>query len=87
MIECYECRGELFFIEAVWVNPLTGEATTGDGGEAFHVECAPAQRSEPTCGICGRGEDDSPNILPKMRPFEADWNGDTGNHRLCEEVR
>ena len=39
---------------------------------------------EPTCDICGRAQDDSPNILPKMREFEADWNGETGNHALCE---
>jgi hypothetical protein len=46
MIECYECRGELYFIEAVWVDPTTGKATTGDGGEPFHVKCAPAQHPE-----------------------------------------
>jgi len=39
---------------------------------------------EPTCDICGRAMDDSPNIMPKMREFEADWNGETGNHLLCE---
>lgn len=41
----------------------------------------------PTCDVCGRGEQDSPNILPKMRPVEADWNGETGNHRLCEMTK
>jgi hypothetical protein len=40
--------------------------------------------STPRCDICGRAEGDSPNILPKMRPFEADWNGETGNHASCE---
>lgn len=35
---------------------------------------------EPTCDICGRGEHDSPNVMP----YEGDWNGETGNHRYCE---
>ncbi len=40
--------------------------------------------TEPTCDICERSMFDSPNILPKMREFESDWNGETGCHRSCE---
>jgi hypothetical protein len=41
----------------------------------------------PRCDICNRAEDDSPNVLPKMREFDADWNGETGNHVSCEATR
>lgn len=38
---------------------------------------------EPICDICERGMHDSPWILdPEL---EVDWNGETGNHALCEK--
>ena len=33
--------------------------------------------SQPTCDLCGEHED----------PWDDDWNGDTGNHRSCEDSR
>jgi hypothetical protein len=44
-----------------------------------------SEEVEPTCDICGRGQYDSPNILPKMRQYEGDWDGETGNHLICEQ--
>ena len=40
---CDECNKIVHVDDAVWVNPKTGEATTGDEGRPFHVECAPKQ--------------------------------------------
>lgn len=41
--------------------------------------------ADPICDICNRSRSNSPNILPKMREFEADWDGYTGNHKTCQE--
>lgn len=40
----------------------------------------PVDEEEPRCDICGRPQNDSPNTLS----YEADWNGETGNHTSCE---
>jgi hypothetical protein len=42
--------------------------------------------AEPTCDICGRHMEDSPNIWRDSdgRMIETDWNGETGNHKTCE---
>lgn len=40
---------------------------------------------EPTCDICGRAQDDSPNVFNYGAMSELDWNGETGNHKYCEE--
>lgn len=39
----------------------------------------------PTCDICGQAEGNSPNMARSNgEQFEADWNGETGNHVTCE---
>lgn len=44
MARCYVCGDSLLDDdEIVWVDPDTLEATTGDGGEPFCIECAPAE--------------------------------------------
>jgi hypothetical protein len=48
---------------------------------AFIIK-ASDEESEPTCDICARREDDSPNRLS----IEADWNPETGNHESCESL-
>lgn len=42
---CAGCPRQVPEDDAVWVNPETGEATTGDGGRPYHVSCAPAQHN------------------------------------------
>lgn len=44
---CAECRAPIDEEDAVWVNPASGEATTGDAGKPYHVECAPTQHPDP----------------------------------------
>lgn len=45
-----------------------------------HVEIlADEAEAIPTCDICGDPEDQ------RIGPFENDWNGETGNHKSCEE--
>lgn len=39
----------------------------------------------PTCDICGRTMWDSPNVFDYGETTEVDWNGETGNHKYCEE--
>ena len=41
--KCHECGEDIEEDEVVWVDPDTGEATTGDSGRAYHVECAPEE--------------------------------------------
>lgn len=43
---CYECKEWVNEEDTVWVNPQTGEATTGEDGKPFHVECAPEQEGD-----------------------------------------
>jgi len=38
----------------------------------------------PTCDICHRGMNDSPNVFDYGPATEDDWNGETGNHKYCE---
>ena len=40
---CFKCGKMVDADDAVFINPSTGEATTGDGGEPFHVECGPSE--------------------------------------------
>ena len=56
----------------------------GPNEDAIVVSCSDAEII-PQCDICGRAQDDSPYIMPKMRAFEADWNPETGNHLTCEQ--
>lgn len=42
-LSCFLCANPIDEQEAVWVDPDTGEATTGDSGKPYHVACAPAQ--------------------------------------------
>jgi len=53
--------------DAVWVNPKTGEATTGDEGKAYHVSCAPAQHpsAESDDERDVDYDEEDPNRLPK----------------------
>lgn len=44
-IYCHKCKQLVGPEEVVWIDPYTFE-TTWDGGEAFHVACAPPQREE-----------------------------------------
>lgn len=37
----------------------------------------------PKCDICGRKQGDSPWSSAADQP--GDWNGETGNHRTCED--
>ena len=32
--------------DAVWVDPHTGVATTGDAGRPYHVSCAPPEKED-----------------------------------------
>ena len=41
--KCEECGEWMDQDEVVWVNPATGEATTGDEGQPFHDCCAPEE--------------------------------------------
>lgn len=43
---CWECGIPVDEDDAVWVDPFTGEATTGESGAPYHVPCAPAQEGE-----------------------------------------
>lgn len=38
---CYNCQCWVDQEDVVWVNPKTGEATTGDNGKPYCVSCAP----------------------------------------------
>ena len=40
---CEACGKRVEEDDAVWIAPLTREATTGEDGRPYHVECAPAQ--------------------------------------------
>ena len=41
---CAACGKEIDDDDTVWVDPSTGEATTGDRGQPFHVDCAPEEQ-------------------------------------------
>jgi hypothetical protein len=43
---CAECRAPVNDDDAVWVDPETKAATTGESGKPFHVGCAPEQHVE-----------------------------------------
>lgn len=43
---CAECKGDVDPEDTVWINPSTGEASTGEGAKAYHVRCAPEQHKE-----------------------------------------
>ena len=40
---CAACEAEVCADDTVWVDPNTGEATTGDAGKPYHVDCAPSE--------------------------------------------
>ena len=42
-VECHECGKPVELDDSIWVDPNTGEATTGERGRPFHVECAPGE--------------------------------------------
>lgn len=46
MIRCNLCGNVVIEEERVWVDPITGRATTGDKGRPFHVECAPEEKAD-----------------------------------------
>jgi hypothetical protein len=41
---CYACGELVNSDDTVWINPQNGIATMLDGGEPFHVSCAPASK-------------------------------------------
>lgn len=43
---CKWCGDLVDADDAVWIDPETGDATTGDKGAPYHVACAPAQARE-----------------------------------------
>lgn len=47
-LSCFLCAQAVEEQDAVWVDPDTGEATTGEKGRPYHVACAPAQEEKPT---------------------------------------
>lgn len=54
-LKCVWCGKALDEEDAVWVDPDTGDATTGDAGKPYHVACAPAQALDTgpeTCESC-----------------------------------
>ena len=44
--KCAECGEWVDQENVVWVNPATGEASTGDAGRPFHEGCAPEEEEE-----------------------------------------
>jgi hypothetical protein len=44
--KCAECGKQVDSEDTVWIDPKTGEATTGEKGNPYHVECAPNQRED-----------------------------------------
>jgi len=44
--KCQECGDEVGQDDAVWVDPHTGVATTGDAGRPYHVSCAPPEKED-----------------------------------------
>ncbi len=41
--KCAACGKWIDSEDEVWINPETTEATTGDQGAPFHVDCAPEE--------------------------------------------
>ena len=43
---CYECGAPVDEDDTVWIDPASRQATTGDDGRSYHVECAPGELEE-----------------------------------------
>ena len=43
--KCYECGLWVDQDDAVWIDPKTGIATTGDEGKPYHIDCAPEEEN------------------------------------------
>ena len=62
---CTACGKDVDADDAVWVNPDTGEATTGDNGKPYHVDCAPPEHDDgddgytPNAGVSRKERQDT----------------------------
>jgi hypothetical protein len=43
VLGCRACGRVVDVEDAVWIDPSTTKATTGDNGAPYHVECAPEE--------------------------------------------